>query len=414
MLTLVALMAVAAAVTGAAQEEPTIKVNQLNDRLYQLTTDQGAYTTTTIASVGPDGVLLVDTQHASNAEDLEKAIEEFGKGAPKFIINTHRHVEHVGGNSLWGDAPLVIAHELVRTKLRSGSYLFEEFPDSTLADITLTDSMSLFFNGEKIDLVAMPGSHDDNEVVVHFTQSKVVHLSSLTNGFNFPSVDSDGDALMFEPLVARALEMLPEDVVIVSGHNRNGTMDDLRAYREMLVGSTEAVRKGLEQDKDVKTLQEEKILDEWDAYAGSYVSADGWIETLAAAIGDGDEAERKSIFEPLYYSLKDQGVEAAVALYQDLKTKHADEYDFRDTDLLVIGNKLTAHESAAEAVVILELGLEEYPDSPYVYYGNYSLALAYQALGAIETAIEFCETALEQRPESQTVKDLLEELRAAS
>ena len=145
----------------------------------------------------------------------------------------------------------VIAHDLVRTKLRSGSYLFDEFPDSTLPNITFSDSMSLHFNGEKIDLVAMPGSHDDNEVIVHFTQSKVVHLSSLTNGFNFPSVDSDGDALMFETLVARAIELLPEDVVVVSGHNRNGTMDDLRAYHEMLVGTTEAVRNGLEQGKDL-------------------------------------------------------------------------------------------------------------------------------------------------------------------
>jgi len=413
MLTLVVatVMAVAPAM---AQDEPAIKVIQITEHIYQLITDQGAYTTTTLVSVGPDGLLLVDTQHSSNAEDLKKAVEAFGKGVPRYIINTHRHVEHVGGNSLWGDEPVIIAHDLVRTKLRSGSYLFDEFPDSSLPDITLTDVMSLYFNGEEIRLKAMPGSHDDNEVIVHFTKSKVVHLSSLANGFNFPSVDAAGDVLMFERLVAEAIELLPEDVVIVSGHNRNGTIEDLKAYHDMLVKTAAAVRTGLAKGQDVSALQEAKILAEWQAYAGSYVSPDDWIESLAEAIEGGNTEKRKTVYEPLYYALKEKGAEGALALYRELKKSREEEFDFYDTDLLVIGNKLAAHGKPAEAVAILEAALDEYPDSQYVYYGNYSLAQAYQALGDVPTAIGFCEKALELRPDSQAIKNLLEELKSAS
>jgi tetratricopeptide (TPR) repeat protein len=208
--------------------------------------------------------------------------------------------------------------------------------------------------------------------------------------------------------------MLPDDVLIVSGHNRNGTVEDLRAYHEMLIETAAAVRNGLGQGKTAEELQAEKILDSWDVYAGSYVSTDEWIQTLADTMSETTGNSKKRIFEAMYYSLKEGGADAAVALYRELKTEHADEYDFRDTDLLVIGNKLAEHGSAREAVVILELALEEYPKSPYVYYGNYSLALAYQALGHTNKAIDYCELAREQSPDSQAIRDLLGELRTES
>jgi glyoxylase-like metal-dependent hydrolase (beta-lactamase superfamily II) len=403
-------VATVAAITYGAEAEPTIAVARLTDTLFLLSTDQGSYTTNTIASVGDDGVLLVDTQAEADAEALKKVVDGFGKGAPRIIINTHRHVEHVGGNAIFGDEPLIIAHDLVRTKLQSGSYLFEEFPDTTLPDITLTDSMSVYFNGERIELIAMPGSHDDNEVIVHFTGSKVVHLSSLVNGFNFPSVDSDGDVLKFEELVARAIEILPEDVVIVSGHNQTGTWQDLKAYHEMLVSTTGIVRSGLAEGKDAATLQQEGALDGWQRYAGSYVSLDAWIDTLAAGLQRGDEPQKKTVFEPLYYAWKDGGAEAAIALYAELKKDHADEYLVRDVDLMIIGNKLVEQEEYEAAILFLESSLQQWPESPYAYYANYNLARAHHELGDVETAIRYCDTALEQSPDNRAILKLRQEL----
>jgi tetratricopeptide (TPR) repeat protein len=164
----------------------------------------------------------------------------------------------------------------------------------------------------------------------------------------------------------------------------------------------------------VEELEAEKILEPWENYAGSYVSADEWIQTLADAMSDATAKGTNRIFEPMYYSLKEGGADAAVARYRELKAGHADEYDFRDTDLLVIGNKLAEQGSADEAIAILELALEEYPESPYVYYANYSMALAYQALGDTAKAIEYCERAVEQSPDSQAIHNLLEELRSGA
>ena len=196
----IVLLVLATSIAAAAADDgsPEVKVTRLGETLYELTTDQGAYTTNSLVSVGDDGLLIVDTQSRKDGVAFRKAIEAFGKGSPSIIINTHRHSEHVGGNELFGEAPVVIAHALVRGKLRSGSYLFDEYPDAALPDISFTDSLSVYFNGEEIRLIAMPGSHDDNEIIVHFTKSKVVHLSSLANGVNFPSVYSDGDVLRVE------------------------------------------------------------------------------------------------------------------------------------------------------------------------------------------------------------------------
>ena len=405
------LLVLAASITAAGADGggPAVEVTRLGETLYQLTTDQGAYTTNSLVSVGADGLLIVDTQSRKDGEAFRKAIEAFGKGGPKIIINTHRHVEHIGGNELFGSAPIVIAHALVRAKLRSGSYLFDEFPDATLPDITFTDSISVFFNGEEIRLIAMAGSHDDNEIIVHFTKSKIVHLSSLANGFNFPSVDADGDVLRFEELVARAIELLPSDVVIVSGHNRNGTIEDLRAYREMLAATTTIVRDGLAAGKDADAMKAEKVLDAWSGYAGSYVSTDEWIDSLVAGLQGKGEDHRK-IFEPLYEAYSKGGADAAIALYQTLRRDQPDAFAYEDTDLLAIGDKLLSRELFEPAVRFLEASLAEYPESSYAFFTNYDLAVAHDRLGHREAAVRHCRAAAEQSPDNPRIAAFLQEL----
>jgi glyoxylase-like metal-dependent hydrolase (beta-lactamase superfamily II) len=394
--------------------KPSIEITGLGDSLYRLATDQGAYTTNSLVFVGSDGVLLVDTQSEVEADAVRRVVEGFHQGDPKIIIFTHRHVEHVGGAAVFGEEPMVIAHDLVRAKLRSGSYLFDEFPDATMPDLSFADRMQLFFNGEVIELVAMAGSHDDNEIMVHFKDHKVVHLSSLTNGFNLPSVDGDGDVFAFAPLIARAVNELPEDVVIVSGHNDNGTWADLQPYHDMLVGTVNAVRAGMADGMSLEELREAKVLDEWAAYAGSYVSTDGWIGYIVDAIeSPKDAAPKKDIYAELYSTLNDQGAEAALARYLVLKAEHEDEYDFNEFVLLAAGSKLLAKGRAEPAADFLELGAAEYPESEYRYYTYYLLAQAYFGLDQKPKALAACRKALELRPDNETIKSFLGEIEAS-
>jgi glyoxylase-like metal-dependent hydrolase (beta-lactamase superfamily II) len=405
------IAAVLAVLTGTAEaQQGSIEVTRLTDRLYLLSTDQGSYTTNTLASVGDDGVLLVDTQAKSAAAGLKEVVDAFGKGTPKYIINTHRHVEHVGGNAIFGEDPVIIAHALVPAKLRQGSYLFDEFPAATFPDVTLADSLRLFFNGERIRIIALPGGHDDNEIVVHFTESKVVHLSSIVNGFNFPSIDADGDVLRFAVLVQQAIELLPDDVVIVSGHNDTGTWHDLHSYRDMLLRTAETVRSGLAEGKDLAALQEEGVLDDWQSYAGSYVSVNAWIEYLVDGLQPRADA-RTTMFEPLYYVWRDRGATAAIEHYVDLKRNHSSEFRSDDRTLFVIGAKLFGNDHLQDAIEFLEADLIEYPESDHAYYANYQLAQAYGRLGDRETGVRYAERALELSPGFHQAAELLERLR---
>jgi tetratricopeptide (TPR) repeat protein len=261
----------------------------------------------------------------------------------------------------------------------------------------------------------MAGSHDDNEIMVHFTGSKVVHLSSLTNGFNLPSVDADGDALAFAPLIARAMEEIPEDVVIVSGHNADGTWQDLGPYREMLIGAERAVRSGLEQGFDAARLKAAKALQPWESYAGSYVSTDEWIDSLVDAIEtEGEAKPENDIYAELYETLSDQGVDVALARYTELRAEQPDAYDFNEFNLLTVGAKLLGKGRPSPAAAFLELSATEYPDGDYVYYTYFLLAQARLELDQKEAAIEACRNALELRPDNQTIKNLLAEIETGS
>jgi cyclase len=397
------------ACSPSTQEESPFKKVQLTDKIYQLSTDEGEYTTNVLVFVGDDGLLLVDSNAEDYAEELKKQVESFGKGLPKYIINTHRHVEHIGGNAVFGPDPVVIGHDLIRTKLRSGSYLFDEYPEITMPDIGITDSVYLYFNGEKIRLIPMGGSHDDNEIIIHFTESKVVHLSSLVNGLNFPSVDSDGDVLKFEETVSKAIELLPGDVTIVSGHNNNCTRADLIDYVDMLRKTTAIVRDGLAAGKTVEQMQEEKVLAEFEKYNQSYVSLDDWINYLASGIERVEK--KKTLYEPLYYSYKKDGIEAAIKKYKELKSNHPDDFGFDDVTLVVIGSKLQVKNKYNDSAKMLEFCLSEYPEGIYLYYTHYLISKSLKETGDIEKAIRHCEKSLEANPEFQGAKDFLEELK---
>lgn len=403
---------VLSSVTILAQDAAVFEVTQMTDQIYRLTTDEGAYTTNVLVSVGEDGLLLVDANTEENAAELAKVVESFGKGVPVYIINTHRHVEHVGGNAIFGPSPIVIAHSLVPRKLRGGSYLFNEFPDETLPDITFTDSLTLFFNGEEIRLVSMAGSHDDNEIMVHFTKSKVVHLSSVINGMNFPSIDSDGNALLFDSLLTRAIDLLPDDVTIVSGHNGLATWQDLHAYRKMIRETTAIVRAGLDSGKDIATMQEEKVLENFEAFNHSYVGPETWIKYLADAINNERHpvVKKKEMFEPIYYALRDGGAEKAIQTYYEIKNDPDDAYELDEMYLLVIGDKLLAKSDPSTAIEMLKLCVQEYPQGDYIYYAHYDMGEAYKKQGNKDLAMEHCREALALKPDFEAATKLLEEL----
>jgi glyoxylase-like metal-dependent hydrolase (beta-lactamase superfamily II) len=392
-----------------AQDDGGYEITPLNDHLYKLSIDGGGYTVKVLASVGEDGLLLLETGQDESAEPLKAALQTLTDAAPKIIINSHEHVEHLAGNAAFGNDPLIIGHTILKTRLRSGSFLFDEFPDATLPDITFSDSLSIFFNGEEIKLIAFPGGHSDNDIIIWFTGSKVVFVGAISNGTHFPSVDEgSGDVLLYAPIAKTVIDLLPEDVTIIPGHGADGTMAEFRAFHDMLVKTAAVVKSGLDAGKDLEALQTEDVLKDWESFEGSYVDKNTWIEYLVT--GFQPQPAKKTLFEPMYYALKDNGAEAAIAKYHDLKKNDPDKYGFTEEELVVMAYKLYTHEKNPEAIKFFDLCTHEFPEGTYTGRCFDYMGRAYEAQGDKELALKSYKACLELIPDRAYALERVAEL----
>ena len=381
---------------GFCQDETSIKVVKLTEKLYKIEFYAG-FDVNIIASIGEDGLLLVDTGFKSTAKKLKAELQKLGNAEPKYIITTHEHIDHTGGNAIFGSDPVIIGHRMLRTRMRADKYILQEYPDAALPDITFTDSLSLYFNGEEIRIISIAGSHTDNDIMVHFTKSGYAYLGDIAYGLHIPSVDmSSGDDSQYANVVKKALDLLPDDTKFVSGHGRDLNMAEMREFQNMLEETIEVVRKEMEKGKDVATMQKEKILSKWEKYAdGGYTSIDTWIQNIVngfnnVKVGPTPQAH-------YYRAFQRGGVESVIATYNDLRENHADEYHFYPYQLYKFAYFLIDKENYRDAIKILEFDISEYPDPYYLYDG---LGEAYWKNGEKENAIKYYKKSLELEPDN--------------
>jgi len=392
------------------------QVTNLAPDLMMLSTDQGSYSNNSLVFKGEDGVLLVDTHHDQDRDEFRKFVENLGLGSPRYIITTHRHVEHIGCNDIFGPDPTIISHQLMPGKLLQGSFVFSEYHQDAFPDITFADSLEIKFNGEVIRLVNIGGSHDDNEIMVHFTKHAVAHVSSVVNGFNFPSVDSDGDVMQFEAKTRFLMSLLPKDISIVSGHHGKatgydfvGSWDQLPAYADMMKETVAIVKRELAEGKTQEEMQEAGVFDKFEHYAGSYVSTDDWIAYVVDALTVPRET-REDPFLPVFKVWQTEGATAAMEHYRDLAKTREEQYAVNEYVPLSIGSKLFHREMYEDAIVFFRGFTDLYPDADYVYYGHYLAARGYQKLNQMEKAEAACRLSLEHNSDFESASDLLKTL----
>ena len=391
--------------TALAQVEKAIEVTQLTDNLYRLTATY-PFETNIVVSSGEDGLLLVDSGSRYTMEELSRVLSTIGNGQVRMIISTHAHSEHTAGNKAFGREVVKIGHERVRARLKEGLYVLEEYPESALPNVTFADSLSLYFNGERIRLVALPGAHDDNDIIVHFTESKVVCTGALSAGMHFPSVDGvGGNALKYAATVERLIDLVPDDVVLVPGHGRNSTMAEQREFQDMLAKTTEIVKNGLASGKDVAALQEEEVLKDWAAFEGGTTTADQWIRYIANAVQNKKPKNPAAV--ELYYALKEGGADSAVSTWHQLKKSKPDEYSFSEAQLVVFGYYLLEKDKMQDAIKIFQLYIDEFPDSWNAYD---SMGEAYMVNDDKEQARKYYRKSLELNPDNTNAEEMLKRL----
>lgn len=286
-------IAVAAAlpVMAAAQEQDfskvEIKVARVAGNVYML---QGAGGNIGV-SVGDDGIVIVDDQFAPLAPKIQAALQGISEKPVRFVINTHYHFDHVGGNAFFQQRAPVIAHDNVRKRLASGgtagnfgSLKIEMKPSASeaLPVVTFDHEATVHLNGEDIRALHLPSGHTDGDVMVLFTGSNVVHMGDDFVTYGFPAVDlqAGGSVKGMIAALERAASELPADVKIIPGHGPISGLADVRKFAAVLKETMGVVEKALKAGKTLEQMQKERILEPWKGLANEFITADIFIETL--------------------------------------------------------------------------------------------------------------------------------------
>jgi cyclase len=405
---IILVLALLVSICFAEEEKTGYQVTELAKNLYKLTVDGGGYDVKVLAFVGDDGLLLVETGQKNHAENLKEILHSLQPGEPVYIINSHEHTEHIGGNYIFDKSAIIIGHENLRKTLTSGINLFSEFPAELLPEMTFSKPIILYFNDEEIMIIPVIDSHTNNDVMVWFTKSKVAYVGAVSNGNHFPSIDETGDVMKYKENVQKLLDILPEDTLIIPGHGADGSMQDLRAFQNMLIDTEALVKKGLDDGKDLKTMQDEDLLKGYESFE-SYTNKSIWIQYLEEAFQEQPE-QKEPIFEELHLAMKAGGVDGAIMKYYELKEHQADKYRFYEFDLYSIAYRLNDANKQNEAIRFYELQIKEFPENIYLWYFYFSIGSIYESLEDLEKAKDNYKKALEIDPENQDVKNALEEI----
>ena len=205
-------------------------------------------------SAGEDGVFLVDDQYAPLTQKITAAIREIRDEPVRFVVNTHWHGDHTGGNENLGEAgAVVVAHGNVRQRMSVEQFqkmrnrTIPASPEGALPVITFTDALTFHLNGESVHVFHVPPAHTDGDSVVHFQGADVLHAGDIFfNGtYPFIDIDSGGNIQGMIDAQERILSLSGDDTVIIPGHGPIANAAKLRDTRQMLMTVRDRVRSAI-------------------------------------------------------------------------------------------------------------------------------------------------------------------------
>lgn len=238
-------------------------------------------------SYGPDGTVLIDDQFAPLTDKITAAVARLGAPPVRYLVNTHWHFDHSGGNENLGKAGVTIfAHDNVRVRMAAGGKVAGNVtppaPAAALPVVTYAQGLTFHLNGDDIDAVFTGGGHTDGDTVLLWRKANVLHTGDLMmNGLGFPFIDisSDGNALRLVTTLDRVLAMTNASTKIIPGHGPVATRADLQAWRTMIAGAVETVRKARARKQTLASFLAANPLKSIEK-PGGFVSADDFATAI--------------------------------------------------------------------------------------------------------------------------------------
>jgi cyclase len=228
-------------------------------------------------SAGEDGVLIIDDQYAPLADRIRAALAELGSDTPRFILNTHFHGDHTGGNANFGATGIIVAHENVRGRLQG-----MDSESVSLPAVTYDDDVTLHFNGEDITLILMPAGHTDTDSVVLFSESNVIHMGDHFFNGAFPFIDlaNGGTVQGYLFNLERALSWIADDTRIIPGHGALASKGDLLSFYEVIKDTSTDIRVKKSLGMSKEEIVAEGLDPSLESWGAGFINEQRWIETV--------------------------------------------------------------------------------------------------------------------------------------
>ena len=245
-------------------------------------------------STGVDGVVLIDDQYAPLTEKIRAAIAKLSPEPIRFVVNTHWHGDHTGGNENLGrGGALILAHREVRTRMGTEQHFaarnrtIPASPPEALPVVTYDEGVTLYLNGQTIDVLHVDPAHTDGDSIVFFREADVLHLGDTYFSGMYPFIDlSSGGRI--EGVIAsanRALELAGPGTKIIPGHGPLSSRADLVRYRDMLVGIRDRVRESIASGQDLEAVIAARPSARFDAdFGGGFISPEDMVRTVYASL----------------------------------------------------------------------------------------------------------------------------------
>lgn len=283
----------------SASAQPQLDYSQVEQKVHKLSDTVWwiepvpAYGGNIAVSAGEDGILMVDDQLMPLTDAIKEAVASIQKGKVDFLVNSHYHYDHAGGNAAFGDESLILAHHSVRTRLlearEAGSNFREEpHPAEAIPVVTFKENITFHWNGEAIDVIYHGSSHTDGDVVIFFRDSNVIHTGDQyvnLNGYPFIDLPVGGSATGLRDNIAAMLALIDDDTKVIPGHGPMTTKAELQAYHDRIAATIDIVEKQKLAGKSIEAIQETGLPDEYSKYTG-FMTIPTWIGQVFSSLND--------------------------------------------------------------------------------------------------------------------------------
>jgi glyoxylase-like metal-dependent hydrolase (beta-lactamase superfamily II) len=245
-------------------------------------------------STGPDGVFLIDDQYAPLTEKIRAAIRAISMKPIRFVLNTHWHGDHTGGNENLGEAGvLILAHHRVRERLSTEQFQairnrkIPASPKAAWPVVTFEDGVTLHLNGQTIEVIHVEPAHTDGDSIVYFREADLLHMGDTYFSGMYPFIDTSSGGRIDGMIAAadRGLAIAGPKTRIIPGHGPLSSREELSETREMLISVRDRVRNLIDEGLDRDRVVAGKPSNDFDgAYGGGFMTPDAFVGIVFDAL----------------------------------------------------------------------------------------------------------------------------------